>query len=131
LQNLATGWSERFAVAADFAVDGVEDVRLPRDVEANLYRIAQEALHNIAKHASATQVTVYLMQQNGSLVLLIEDNGRGFDADGDHQADDGTGMGLMSMRERAALVGGQLEIESAADRGTSIYVRIPRSEQRA
>ena len=128
LQNLAAGWSERFSVAAKLVVDGVEDVRLSRDVEANLYRIAQEALHNIAKHASATQVTLYLGQQNGNLVLLIEDDGRGFDPSADRQADGGSGMGLISMRERAALVGGRLEIESAGDRGTSIYVRIPRLE---
>ena len=119
-----TGWSERFGVAADVAVSGVEDVRLPRDVEANLYRIAQEALHNIAKHAHTTQVTTYLLQQDGHLVLLIEDNGRGFNLDGDHQAVSAS-MGLMNMRERAALVGGRLDIESGPDRGTSIYVRIP------
>jgi signal transduction histidine kinase len=128
LQNLVTGWSERFGVAADLAVDGVEDVRLPRDVEANLYRIAQEALHNIAKHAHATQVTVYLAQQDGHLVLLIEDNGRGFDSRRTQGPDDRNGMGLMSMQERAALVGGQLDIESLAHHGTSIYVRIPQSE---
>ncbi len=63
------------------------------------------------------------MQQAGQLVLLIEDNGRGFDADGRGQADGG--MGLMNMRERAALAGGRLDIESSADHGTSIYVRIP------
>ena len=132
LQNLVTGWSERFGVAADLAVDAVEDVRLPRDVEANLYRIAQEALHNVAKHADATQVTVYLAQQDGHLVLLIEDNGRGFDARRTQSPDNGgNSMGLMSMQERAALVGGQLHIESLADHGTSIYVRIPQSEQRA
>jgi signal transduction histidine kinase len=122
LQNLVTGWAERFATAADFAVDGVEDVRLSRDVEANLYRIVQEALHNIAKHANATQVTVYLTQQNGQLVLLVEDNGRGFDAQ--MPPKDGH-MGLMNMRERAALVGGRLDIESVAEHGTSIHLRIP------
>jgi PAS domain S-box-containing protein len=122
LQNLVTGWAERFEIAADFAVDGVEDVRLPRDVEANLYRIAQEALHNVAKHAQATQVTAYLTQQGNELVLLVEDNGRGFDAA--IRSKDGH-MGLMNMRERAALVGGRLDIESGAGHGTSIHVRIP------
>ena len=126
LQDLVTGWAERFATAADFAV-GVEDLRLSRDVEANLYRIVQEALHNIAKHARATQVTVYLTQQNGDLVLLVEDNGRGFDAR--MPPTDGH-MGLLNMRERAALVGGRLDIESAAEHGTSIHVRIPQ-ERRA
>jgi signal transduction histidine kinase len=131
LQNLTTGWSERFSVTANLVVDGVEDMRLSRDIEANLYRIAQEALHNVAKHADATQVTLYLTQQNGNLMLLIEDDGHGFDPQADRQADDGNGMGLISMRERAALAGGRLEIESAVGRGTSIYVRIPRSEHDA
>jgi len=131
LQDLATGWSEQFSMTAHLLVNGVEDVRLSRDIEANLYRIAQEALHNVAKHAHATQVTLYLTQQNGNLVLLIEDDGQGFDPDAHRQADIGNGMGLMSMRERAASVGGRLEIESAVGRGTSIYVRIPRSEQEA
>lgn len=125
LQSLVAGWSERFAVAADFAGDGVQDLRLSRDVEANLYRIAQEALHNVAKHAHATQVTVCLLQQKDNLVLLIEDNGRGFDPDGDRHADGASGMGLTNIRARAALVGGRLDIESIAGHGTSIYVRIP------
>ena len=124
LQNLVTGWSERFAMAADFAVHGVDDMRLGRDVESNLYRIAQEALHNVAKHAGATHVSLYLAQQNGSLLMLVEDNGRGFDADSASAAVNGS-MGLINMRERAALVGGSLEMESAAGQGTSIYVRIP------
>jgi signal transduction histidine kinase len=122
LQDLVTGWAERFATAVDFAVDDVEDVRLSRDVEANLYRIVQEALHNVAKHANATQVTVYLTQQNGYLMLLVEDNGCGFDAQ--MPPTDGH-MGLVNMRERAALVGGRIEIESGAEHGTSIHVRIP------
>jgi signal transduction histidine kinase len=125
LRNLVTGWSERFGVQADFDVLGVEDVRLRRDVEANLYRIAQEALHNIAKHAGATRATVVLTQQDGHLALVIEDNGRGFHGGQTFPQGRDTGLGLVSMRERAALVGGRLEIDSSADRGTSIYVRIP------
>ncbi|HUP83597.1 MAG TPA: ATP-binding protein, partial [Candidatus Limnocylindria bacterium] len=110
---------------------GVEDVRLPCDVEANVYRIVQEALHNIAKHAHATQVTVYVTQQHGSVVLLIADDGRGFDPHQRRPAGDRNGMGLMSMQERAALVGGRIDIESAAGRGTSISVRVPWSEQKS
>ena len=66
-----------------------------------------------------------LSQQDGYLVLLIEDNGRGFDPDWEASRDGERGMGRMSMRERAALVGGRLDIESRAGHGTSIYVRIP------
>ena len=125
LQNLTTGWSERFGTPAEFAVDGVEDMRLPRNVEANLYRIAQEALHNVAKHAEATQVTMLLTQRGGQLALVIEDDGRGFHPPASSAADGSMGMGLVNMRERAVLVGGELEIDSSPDHGTSIYVRIP------
>lgn len=124
LQTLVEGWSERFSTAADFTADEAADVRLPRDVEANLYRIAQEALHNVAKHAHATHVTLSLAQQDGNLVLRIDDNGRGFDRDREVPAA-GSGMGLINMRERAALAGGRLELASAEGRGTSISVRIP------
>ena len=126
LQNLVTSWSERFAVPADFAVQGAEDMRLPRDVEANLYRIAQEALHNIAKHAEATRATVVLIQHGRQLALVIEDNGRGFDPASSAAGNASAGLGLVSMRERAVLVGGQLDIDSSPEHGTAIYVRIPR-----
>ncbi|HTV03399.1 MAG TPA: PAS domain S-box protein, partial [Luteitalea sp.] len=125
LQHLVREWSERFGITAEFAVRGIEKLSMSPDAEANLYRIVQEGLHNIAKHAQATQVNVYVSEQDGSPVLLIEDDGRGFDIDAVSAPDGGRGMGLMNMRERAVLVGGHLDIESAPGHGTSIYVRLP------
>ena len=123
LRNLVSGWSERFGIPADFDVSGIEEVKLTKDVEANLYRIAQEALHNVAKHAGATQVSVVLTQRDGHLTLVVDDNGRGFDSDAMVQPNGNVGLGLISMRERAALVGGHLDVDSS-DSGTSVYVRI-------
>jgi two-component system sensor histidine kinase UhpB len=124
LSHLVTGWSERFRIGADLDVPGAESVRLPQEVEANLYRIVQEALHNVVKHAHATHVTVVLKRDQDETVLVIEDNGRGFDYAAGTERSGTEGLGLVSMRERAALAGGQLEIESAPNAGTSIFVRI-------
>ena len=128
LHNLATGWGERFGITVDFGVAEVDDVRFTRDVEANLYRIAQEALNNVAKHAQASHVTILLTREGRDTVLLVEDNGRGFASIEEQQRQLTTGLGLVSMRERASLVGGQIEIESKPRRGTSIYVRIPEKD---
>jgi signal transduction histidine kinase len=127
LRNLVTGWSERFGVAAGFDVTGAEEPRLPRDVEANLYRVVQEALHNVTKHAQATIVTVLLVRHDHETVLVVEDNGRGFDPAATRERSGNRGLGLVSMRERATLAGGRFEIESRTAGGTSIFVRVPTS----
>ena len=86
-----------------------------------MYRIAQEALNNAAKYSRARRVEVILERRADSVRLVVEDDGIGFDADGEAN---GGGFGLVGMRERAALVGGNLEIESARGRGTTVFVRI-------
>ena len=98
------------------------------EVETNLYRILQEALQNVHKHAGADRVGVILERRGGQTQLLIEDNGRGYDPEAEVAAGSNKGMGVTNMRERAALVGGSLEIESAAGRGTTVFVRIPLAE---
>jgi signal transduction histidine kinase len=125
LRGLVRGWSERFGIAADFESSAPADMRLAPDVETNLYRLSQEALHNVVKHAGAQHVSVVLSRHEHHAMLVIEDDGRGFDASGPGQAADDAGFGLISMRERASLVGGHLEIESTPGRGTSIFVRVP------
>lgn len=92
------------------------------DVSTALFRIFQETLTNVARHASATRVEVVLQRQRDRLVLLIRDNGRGFD-----QADPALlkSLGLLGMRERAALLSGQMNISSAPGKGTSVAVWIP------
>jgi signal transduction histidine kinase len=124
LTHLVDGWSERFHVRADCDTVGIDGVRLRSDVEANLYRLTQEALHNVYKHACATHVSVLLERRDHRIVLVVEDNGRGFAID-DVWPDVVASLGLVSMRERAALVGGELTIESTPEFGTTITVRVP------
>jgi signal transduction histidine kinase len=121
LTNYVQDWSGRINIPARLHTSGLLDDRLTPDVETTLYRIAQEALNNAAKYSKATHVGVILERRGDSVLLVVEDDGIGFDADG---AADGRGFGLGGMRERAALVGGSLEIESAPGQGTTVLVRI-------
>ena len=94
--------------------------RLPEAVETTLYRIVQEAVTNVAKHAEANRLSVTLTRKGSSVVVIVEDDGKGFDVAGPSD-----GLGLLGMRERLALVGGTLRIETAADSGTTIAAEVP------
>ncbi|MGZ8693884.1 MAG: GAF domain-containing protein [Gaiellaceae bacterium] len=97
------------------------DERLPAEVETSLYRITQEALTNVVKHARASQVSVVVSRKEGSVLILIEDDGRGFDSD-----TVGTdGIGLIGMRERMELLEGRLTVESSESGGTTIAAEVP------
>lgn len=100
---------------------GARDVPEPAPrVKDNLYRIYQEILTNVAKHAGATRVDVSLYRGGRSLVLEVADNGQGFEEDGGAR-----GIGLETMRERAELIGGSCRVESVAGRGTKVTVEVP------
>jgi two-component system NarL family sensor kinase len=100
--------------------------RLPADTELALYRILQEALKNVQKHARASQVSVHLALLGDSVQLLIEDNGVGFDSEHSTVKYGGnSGLGLLGMRERAAYVGGILTIQAVLHAGTKITVSMP------
>ncbi|HWH70297.1 MAG TPA: response regulator [Candidatus Sulfotelmatobacter sp.] len=100
--------------------------RLPLEFETALYRVAQEALTNVARHAQATRVSVLLERRPSHVSLIIEDNGRGFDAEAVPRPSPAGGrLGLLGMRERVTLVGGTLKIESSPGLGTSLFVRLP------
>jgi len=122
LGNYVQDWSARVGIPARLHTSGLLDDRLPADVETALYRIAQEALTNVAKHASAANVEVILERRTDHVVLIIEDDGAGFEPASRETATEG--FGLLGMRERAALVGATLEIESSAGNGTAIFVRM-------
>jgi len=98
---------------------------LAGDVEMNLYRLTQEALHNVLKHARASHVTVFAEQRDRQLVLVIGDDGRGFDPAETHERPGSGGLGLVNMRERANLIGATIQIDSAPGHGTAISVRVP------
>lgn len=94
---------------------------LPPDVEQTLYRVAQEAIENVVRHARAKKLTLRLFYNNGRTHLIVEDDGMGFDP----RAQTNTGrFGLMGMRERAELAGGSLQIESHKDKGTKVSLEI-------
>jgi PAS domain S-box-containing protein len=122
-------WSRHYEIPADFHSAGLSNERFGNDTETHLYRIIQEALNNIAKHANAKCVNVLLERRGGDLILIAEDDGTGFDPASKEVPDEpGSGLGLVGMRERAALIGGSLEIESTKGKGTTIYVRVPLSD---
>jgi signal transduction histidine kinase len=99
----------------------IGEERLPEPVETTLYRIVQEAVTNVAKHAGAEHLSITLMRKNGSVVAIVEDDGKGFDPERARS----DGLGLVGMRERLALVGGTLRIEAAAGAGTTIAAEVP------
>jgi len=122
LANYIQEWAERSNVAAELHTTGLLDDRLASEVETALYRIAQEALNNVAKHSRARRVEVILERRPDCVLLIVEDDGVGFsEADGDKTR---RGYGLVGMQERAALVGATLEIESTPGKGTTVLVRM-------
>ena len=110
-------------LSIDFEAVGFDDKRLPSVVETNLYRIVQEALTNVARHAKATRVGVFLEQHSDKVVVVVIDNGIGFDPVA-VSAQDGR-LGLVGIRERAEMLSGTLTVESAAGAGTVVSVEVP------
>jgi PAS domain S-box-containing protein len=131
LQSFVLEWSDHFGIEAHYHGPGESALRLPPEVETNLYRILQEALQNVHKHAGATRVSVILEWRDGQVSLIVEDNGQGYDPDAEEEAGSNNGMGVTNMRERAALFGGELVIESTPGQGTTIFVRAPVAESGA
>jgi len=86
----------------------------------NLYRILQEALHNIIKYAQATRVTINIAQEEANLLIAVQDNGIGFDA-----TQSSEGIGIKNMQERAQTVGGKISLQTEPNKGTALFVTIP------
>ncbi len=126
LRRYASEWSEQNGVAADFHCHGMETHRLPTELETTLYRITQEALTNVLRHAKAQRVSVLLERRPDHIRLIVEDDGRGFDAQAALKAPGAHGrLGLLGMHERVILANGTIEIESTPGAGTTVFVRIP------
>ena len=122
LDSLVSRWSVRFRIAATFESAGTEELRFPESVETNIYRLIQEALHNVFKHARAKRVSVFFGRLGDHALVIVEDDGSGFTPSA---AVTSSGLGLEGMRERARLIGAELQIESAPGEGTSVLVRVP------
>ena len=120
LERLAESFAEQTGISVDFQT-ALAGERLPEEVETALYRIVQESLTNVVKHAQARRVSILLARKDGAVKAVVEDDGQGFDPA--EQTDEG--YGLMGMRERLALLGGRLEVESGHDGGTTIAAEVP------
>jgi signal transduction histidine kinase len=121
VERLAESFVEQTGLTLDVETQ-LGDVRSPGEVETALYRMVQEALTNVIKHARAHHVSIVLTGGRGAITALIEDDGRGFDPDAVRE-----GMGLDGMRERLGLIGGKLIIESRPGGGTTLVAKVPLS----
>jgi two-component system CheB/CheR fusion protein len=125
LSNYVEQWSARAHVAADLHMSGLESERLPLAVETTLYRLVQEALNNVLKHAHASEVSVIIERRVDEMRLIIEDDGGGFSMPPPSNPELTQQLGLIGMHERVTLLNGTLTVESAPGSGTSIFARIP------
>jgi PAS domain S-box-containing protein len=121
LRAECTAFSSQHGIRAELVSATVPDL-LPAEIALSLYRIAQESLWNIAKHAQAQHVRLAVSQQDRELLLAVEDDGMGFEPD---RVKGQGGLGLISMEERARLVGGHLRVESQPGKGTRLEIQVP------
>lgn len=120
LKRLGAGFSEQTGIRVEIE-SVLGDYRLPSEIETALYRIVQESLTNVVKHARAGSVSVLVTRKSGSVIAVIEDDGRGFDTGVGREE----GLGLVGMEERVALLNGRLQIESSEGAGTTIVAEVP------
>jgi signal transduction histidine kinase len=119
---------EAAGVKLTFEASGFGHRRLPPAVEATVFRVAQEAVTNVARHANATAASVSLSLRDGRLSVIVEDNGVGFDPVSTLGRREGRRVGLLGMQERAGLIGGSLRIEARPGRGTRVELTVPVEE---
>jgi signal transduction histidine kinase len=124
LERYIADYQNRYKLPVDLIIRGLDGQRLPLEVETTVYRIVQEALTNVARHAQANRISVMLEHREHKTLVIVEDNGIGLDSvvaakgSSDH-------LGLYGIRERAELLGGKLVIESEPGHGTSLFVELP------
>jgi signal transduction histidine kinase len=123
LREYVGNWSSHFSVPVQLHTSPSAEERLPFETQMMMYRLVQEALNNVIKHARAERVDIVLDRSGADVSLIVEDNGVGFDPSKPLNGNDR--FGLTGMRERAALVGADFQIESTPGRGTTVIVRAP------
>jgi PAS domain S-box-containing protein len=129
ISNFCESFSEAHGLNVHFNAAGMDNLRLNFETEINLYRLVQEGLNNIRKHAGAADAFVKLVAASPNIILRIEDNGQGFDVE--RRLDAATNekrMGLRSMEERTCLLGGKIAVESLPLKGTKILIKIPHNK---
>jgi signal transduction histidine kinase len=122
LENLCATTSHQSNLEIEFSSHGLDNSPDSKTT-VYLYRIAQEALNNAIRHSGANDISMQLIENKENLILILEDNGRGFDPG---QSEPGSGNGLYNMRERARILGGTLNVETSPGKGTTIRVKIPK-----
>jgi signal transduction histidine kinase len=127
LRELSSAWTEASGVAVDLHTRGLRRRRFDPALETTVYRVVQEALNNIRKHAAASRVGLIVEHRNGELRAIVEDDGHGMEAADPWERPAGPGrrLGLRGMAERARQAGGRLDLETEAGRGTTVYLNIP------
>ena len=124
-------FGEKSGLKVDFQATGMSALRIDCDTEMNLYRMIQEGLNNIRRHAAASQATVKLVGTHPNIILRIEDDGIGFDVkERLRTADSEKRMGLRSMAERVRLIQGDMQIRSQPKKGTRIFIKFPYQAKR-
>jgi signal transduction histidine kinase len=129
LQWLVEDFSRRTGIACNFSATGLDE-NLPDAWKTCVYRVVQEAIHNCEKHAAPAQVQIRVSQEPELLALEVQDNGVGFELDAKGAPLRAVGLGILGMRERAAMLGGALQIVSAPGHGTTVRLALPTSPMR-
>ncbi len=122
-------YSRKVGIRADFQAQDMDEVRLPHEAEATMYRVVQEALSNIARHSRATHVWVEIQREADRVQVCVRDNGQGFNLEETLQSS-GRGLGLLGMQERMALIGGTLRLISSPGEGTCVYAQVNLTQER-
>ena len=122
LRQYIAEFNRQYNLPVDFEAVGMDDIRLPIDLETALFRIVQESLTNVVLHSQATRVDVLLSLHNHHMVTIVEDNGIGF-LEGSSSLEDH--LGLFGMRERIEMLGGTFMIESSPGKGTTVKAEVP------
>lgn len=126
IESRARAIAEAGGLRLELAVQDQERLLSP-EAELAVYRIVQESLSNVVRHAGAETVFVGMQRKDGVLEIVVRDDGRGFDLD--YTLDDsGRGLGLFGMQERASYIGGTVDIDTSPGRGTEVRVRVPITE---
>ncbi len=127
LREHAGAWAEESGIPVDLHLNALRDRRLPQALETAVYRIVQESLTNVRKHAQATRVSLIAELRDAELRVIVEDDGRGFETPpaGRGEAAGRRPLGLRGMRERALWMGGRFDVESEPGRGTTVFLAVP------
>ncbi len=130
VNNLCRNISQIYGLIIDFKAAGMDHLKTNFDLNSAIYRLVQEGLNNIVKHAEAKKAVIRLVYSHPNIILRIEDDGKGFDLDDYMETASKRGcMGIWSMKERVALLNGEMTIDSQEQMGTSIVIEIPYYEK--